>query len=142
VLAGVVGVEYVMLIAYLLGGAPLASTVLGPSPITFGSSYSSASNDIDVINEKSHFTAGEPTAWVAHLRGPTKTSTLDEVLYKVSTDGTEAVVASTRLTITDPNSTVIGHKLSKGTIQDAGIYRLRLIAGDNVLATSEFAIEP
>jgi hypothetical protein len=131
-----------MFIAYLLGGAPLASTLLGPSPIDFGSNYSAVSYDISIVGEKSQFTAGEPAAWVAHLRGPAKTSSLDEVLSKVSYDGTEEVVASTRVAITDPNSTVIGHRFSTATIQAAGTYRLRLVAADNVLAGSDFAIQP
>ena len=137
--AGLLIAAYILLFAYILGGAQFGSALIGPATIEFGSSYVETGNGVVIENPRSAFYYYEELAWVVHLRGPAKTTSLDLVVSTISASGGEQVVDSGPMRLAHPDFQVLYGRYPLSSL-GRGHHRLRVMSGDNTLAEGDFEV--
>lgn len=139
--AAIIGAIYLVLIgSSVLGASPL-SAVTGPGVIEFGTEYRAAGDGFAIVGAKGAFGVSEQVAWVARLKGPANTRTLDIGISKVTGKG-ESVVSTEPMSIADPGYTVLAGQFPAVllvTVEPA-TYRVRVYSGNTVLALGEFQV--
>jgi len=150
-LASIIGIGYAYLCFSMALGRPFVSQLVGPAKIEFGTAILNDGTDVRVANLTSQFDYPVDSlefAWVAHLGVPVGTTTPRLVLSQ-AVNGGEQVIAQTMLTLADSNYTIVygqdmrwtGATLYGVLPLQRGVYVLRLMAGDTILARGEFSVQ-
>jgi hypothetical protein len=116
----------------------------GSGTMEFGTDYTQASGDLEIVGKKASFTQGEQLAFVADLSGRANASGLDLIMVRVNSDGTEEEVFNTEVAISDPDSRVIAYKnpvLLALTGGEAGSYKIKLMRDSTVLSEGSFTYQ-
>jgi len=132
-----------ILAAYLLTAC---GTVVDPGPasIEFGCAIDESGATVLLKDRATHFPDGTPggnIAWLTSLGRPVG-STKPEIVLSMSTGaaGGEVVIASNPIQLASPDFTVVYGTLSPALYFTPGIYKLRLVSGDTILAEGQFEV--
>ena len=112
-----------------------------PGTIVFGTSIDTTA--WTVASPASTFASTDLIGWVAHLTGSANSATLTFTLSSVDASGTETVVDTETLNVTNQSDDLFGHTADKTLgAQGAGTYKMRYARpGDGaVLATGTVTI--
>jgi len=112
-----------------------------PGVIQFGSGLDSAGR---IAVPGNQFREGDTAVWIADFRRPPDVSEILKLIVQVLPDGREFEHWRERVTISDPAATRLAGEaeLSLYAHGGAGSYRLRYLAGGELLAEGTFELVP
>ena len=120
---------------------PDGPTVAGTGKITFGTDFDK--DTLLISKPKKTFPKGvKKIAWSAQFVEPAGVTTLHLVFAKVGKGGSESIVDSSNVGISNPALDLVASKADLAGIagHKVGVYRLRYLGGDRVLAEGTFRL--
>ena len=124
--------------------------IFGPAEIEFGTDIKATADGVQTINPGHAFACDRPIGWVMHLSAPIRRTRVKFILYSMNSDGTESVLQEMPLDIGNPLFADVGSHLTlsiadlmgQKTASGSTKFRLRVEAGDALLAEGDFECQP